>query len=84
MCAMAFRASEVLAHVKNKTRGGEQAAISSEEVQALGSQGLDFSLKFVPFFCGTWASDWTCRVSVSPSGSGDNRNQPASWSYCEG
>lgn len=37
-CEMAFRTLEVLAYVKSKKRGGEQAALSSEEVQVLGSK----------------------------------------------
>lgn len=70
---MAFGASEVLAHVKSKMGGGEQAALSSEEVQALGvTKVWIFRPKFVPS-AGlgqvTGLAQVTYGTPVSPSGS---------------
>lgn len=82
--AEASRALEELAYDGGRKRNGEKAAVSSQQVQALGSQVLGVCPHLVPLCCWTWESDCTVEGQLLPLCRGDGKNHPVSWSHHEG
>lgn len=64
---MASRTCEGVAYIGSEKSGEEQAAIYVKRSRIWAQMVRVLVPMFVPSFCWTWASDWTCGVSVSSS-----------------
>lgn len=62
---MASRTCEVVADTGSERSGEEQAAKYVKRSRIWAQMVRVLVPMFVPSFCWTWASDWTCGVSVS-------------------